>query len=242
MNPAWGALGGFVVGLLVSLDLAQKAVRMLIAFAFGLLGVGVARRIYLDGGWDWFWASVPVLLLAVSIQLWLCVLPVREYWAAARCEWRWRTIVSAVVYALVVLITLGLSWVGAWHGEMFLRMRAVEERGGNIYLQWRPRTLMGRLRGPVGAAVSIHNPESRDWTTIRMLPTVMGLTISGNQADDDALAEMPNLTGVWNLSIQDSRITGRYLSRLPNVGMMTVHRTPLDDAAMIHVGRLQGLT
>ena len=243
VNPLLGALGGFAVGLLVSLDLGQRAVHVAIASFIGVVGAGLARRIYLEAGSDWLWASILMLLVTLGLQLMLCLFRVRKY-ATQRTRRPRRTVVSVVALTLVVLVTLVGSWIGGWHGEMLLRMRGIEERGGGIYLQWASRSPWDWLWGPFGASVALNNPTARDWITVRTLPSVSWLTISGEQTDDEALDGMPALPGVRFLFINDSNVTGRFLGdrKLPNLGGIIVSGSPFDDEALNYVGRLRGLT
>lgn len=245
VSPIWGALGGLVIGLLVSLDLGRRAIRAVIAFVIGLLGAGLARHIYLDAGSDWLAASILTLVLTVTLQQVVFFAQLRKQVVLEqRSRSRWRGALTAIGLAVTVLLTLMFSWVGGWHAEMLRRMQGVQQRGGEVYLQWGSMTPYGWLPAPSAAYVSLDTPTHRDWNTVRALPPIMGFSISGEQTTDASLVEMPDMPSLSYLVINKSRITGRFLEtcRLPSVASLSVRDAPVDDDAMKVIGRMGRLT
>lgn len=148
VSPYLGALWGLFVAVIFVYPesritrLLLRVLRWVLAFAIGVAGIALSRRLYIDGG-AWRWACVLVILATVLLQLVFlraslfrrCLSRLVSYkieppTANARSAWAaWVT--RGVWFAM--LITLLLSWKVGWHTEMSRRVRTITKKGGGVH-------------------------------------------------------------------------------------------------------------
>jgi len=142
---------------------------------------------------------------------------------------RWYQFSVRTLFGLVLLLSIGLSWLGAkMHGARQQRqaVAAIEALGGRVYYE--------RV---FDADPDLSSPPLRDW-----FYGVSRVDLSKTGVSDEALSHLKAVSRLQDLNLSDTRITDaglEHLKGLRSLESLYLNDTRITDAG---VGHLTGMT
>ncbi|MBB74636.1 MAG: hypothetical protein CMJ75_09000 [Planctomycetaceae bacterium] len=249
--PSYSALGiicGMALGLVVTLDrttwMLQFVLRVSLVGFVGYVGVGWARSYGLEYATLVNSTTIALFLAVGLVQAGLILVPIwrRLHFRSGNVV-DWRKLASGLCVSVFWLLFAAAFWAFGWHGELKRRVREIESSGGKIAFE-RSNQNVGSWNWQIPRAwnVELVDPSPTQIATLRGIPKVNQLSLSGATVDDGFVMNLPHWAQTTRLTLRDTQVAGEFLeARSVRTAYLIVERSPISDASMKWVAQMKQL-
>lgn len=243
-----GIVSGMLLGLAVALErttwMLQLGLRMSLVGILGYVGVGWARSYGFERGTFTNGATITLLVAVGALQAVVVLLPIwRQLEISSREVGAWRKTIPGVCVATFWLLFGMAVWALGWHGELKRRVIEIEATGGRVAFE-RPRSNRWSWTWHIPRAwnVELVDPSPAEISTLRAIPRVSQLALSGTTIDDKLAESVPHWNQVSQLTIRKTQIAGRFLGTASaRTTHLILEDSPFSDSSMKWVAQMKQL-
>ncbi|HAA69388.1 MAG TPA: hypothetical protein DCE55_09620 [Planctomycetaceae bacterium] len=249
--PFYSALGiicGMVLGFAVTLErtswLLQLVLRMSLVGFVGHTGVGWARSCGIECAAFANRATIALFITVGLLQAGVVLVPIwRQLQLPAEKNAYWRKLTTSLCVGTFWFLSAATSWMSGWHGELKRRVLEIESTGGKVAFERSSQgTWYWDWRIPRAWNVELVDPPPTQIATLKGIPKVNQLALSGATIDDLLAARMPHWGQTPQLTLRKTRVTGAFLEAgSTRTEDLIVEYSPISDASMKWVAQMKQL-
>ena len=249
--PFYSTLGiicGMVLGLAVTLDrtslFLQLVLRTSLVGFVGYTGVGWARSCGIDHATLANRATIALFITVGLLQAGVVLVPIwRQLQLPAEKNAHWRKLTTGLCVGAFWFLSAATSWMFGWHGELKRRVLEIESTGGKVAFERSNQgTWYWDWRMPRAWKVELVDPPPTQIATLKGIPKVNQLALSGATIDDSLAARMPHWAQSPKLTLRKTRVSGEFLEAgSTRTEYLIVEYSPISDASMKWVAQMKQL-
>ena len=249
--PFYSTLGiicGMVLGLAVTLDrtslFLQLVLRTSLVGFVGYTGVGWARSCGIDHATLANRATIALFITVGLLQAGVVLVPIwRQLQLPAENNAHWRKLTTGLCVGAFWFLSAATSWMFGWHGELKRRVLEIESTGGKVAFERSNQgTWYWDWRMPRAWKVELVDPPPTQIATLKRIPKVNQLALSGATIDDSLAARMPHWAQAPKLTLRKTRVSGEFLEAgSTRTEYLIVEYSPISDASMKWVAQMKQL-
>ena len=249
--PFYSTLGiicGMVLGLAVTLDrtslFLQLVLRTSLVGFVGYTGVGWARSCGIDHATLANRATIALFITVGLLQAGVVLVPIwRQLQLPAEKNAHWRKLTTGLCVGAFWFLSAATSWMFGWHGELKRRVLEIESTGGKVAFERSNQgTWYWDWRMPRAWKVELVDPPPTQIATLKGIPKVNQLALSGATIDDSLAARMPHWAQAPKLTLRKTRVSGEFLEAgSTRTEYLIVEYSPISDASMKWVAQMKQL-
>lgn len=248
LHSAMGIICGMALGLAVTLDrtswMLQLGLRMSLVGFVGYVGVRWARSCGFEHA---TFANINTIALFLAVGLLQVAVVLTPIWRRLQFPAGkvvdWRKFANRLGVGAFWFLFATVSWTLGWHGELHRRVLEIESTGGKVAFE-RPSQSRWSWNWQIPRAwkVELVDPSPTQIATLRGIPKVNQLALSGATIDDSLAASMPHWAETPQLTLRKTQVAGEFFEAgsIRTVYLIVEH-SPMSDASMKWVAQMKQL-